>query len=61
MVPTPARMGAKVRTIGTNRASTMVLEPWRSKYWRAFSTYSCLKIRESGRRNSVGPTRLPKA
>ena len=27
---------------------------------RAFSTYSCLKILESGRRNSDGPTRAPK-
>ncbi len=56
---TPAVIGVKVRTIGTNRASTMAFGPYFSKKACALSTFSCLNRRESGRRNSAGPTRWP--
>ncbi len=59
MVPTPATIGAKVRTIGTNLARTIVLTPWRSKKCCALSTYSCLKNRESGRRKRERAHLLP--
>ena len=59
MLLTPATIGANVRTIGMKRARTIVFEPWWSKNSPARSTFSCLNSRESGRRNSVGPTRLP--
>ena len=49
----------KVRTIGTNRASTIVFGPWRSKNWCVRSTYSCLKSRDSCCVNRRGPSRLP--
>ena len=59
MRDTPATIGVNVRTIGTNRASTMVLAPYLSKNACALSTFSCLKNRESGRRKMAGPTRRP--
>ena len=48
MLLTPATIGVNVRTIGTNRASTMVLAPCLSKNAWALSTFSCLKNREFG-------------
>ena len=59
ILPTPATTGANVRTTGTKRASTMVLAPWWSKKSSVRSMYSRLKNRESGRRNSRGPTVAP--
>ena len=56
----PATMGAKVRTMGTNRARMIVLEPCCSKKSSACCRCFCLKKRESGRLNSDGPTCLPK-
>jgi len=41
--PTPAITGVKVRTTGTNRASTTAFGPWRSKNSWVRSTYSCLE------------------
>src|SRR4051794_21764342 len=49
----------KVRTIGTNRASTMARGPCLSKNSLVLSTYACLKNRESGRLNSAGPALRP--
>ena len=40
MLLTPAMIGVNVRTIGTNRASTMVLAPYLSKNACAFSTFA---------------------
>ncbi len=57
---TPAMIGVNVRTIGTNRASTRDFAPCFSKKACAFSTFSCLNSRESGRRKSEGPTLRPK-
>jgi hypothetical protein len=59
MRDTPATTGANVRTMGTNRASTIVLAPYLSKKPWALSTFSCLNSRESGRWNSRGPTLRP--
>ena len=59
MFPTPATTGVKVRTMGTNRAMTIVREPYWSKNSCARSTLACLKNRESGRWNRAGPTRWP--
>ncbi|CAM4175497.1 hypothetical protein STAL104432_32665 [Streptomyces albus] len=56
---TPAMIGVNVRTTGTKRASTSDLGPCFSKNSCAFSTFSCLNSRESGRRKSAGPTFLP--
>ena len=55
----PATIGVNVRTIGTKRASTIDLGPWRSKNRCALATFSCLNSREFGRLNSDGPTFLP--
>ncbi len=58
---TPARIGVKVRTTGTKRASTIARGPYRSKNSWPLSTLACLKNRESGRLNRDGPTRAPNA
>ncbi len=60
IVPIPARIGANVRTAGTNRARTIVRDPYLSKYSLARATYSALNRREPGL-NSDGPSRLPTA
>ena len=49
MLLTPATIGVNVRTIGTKRASTMVLAPCLSKNAWALSTFYCLKSRLFGR------------
>ncbi len=48
-----------MRTIGTNRARMIARPPYRSKKPYAFSTYSGLNRRESGRWNTLGPAFLP--
>ena len=57
---TPAMIGVNVRTTGTKRARTSDFGPYFSKNSWAFSTFSCLKRRESGRLKSDGPTLRPK-
>lgn len=52
MRPTPATIGANVRTTGMNRASTMVLAPCLVKNASVRWMYSCLKSFESGLRMS---------
>ena len=59
MVPTPATIGANVRTMGMKRASTMVLGPYLSKKPCAFTTLAGLKKRDLGRSKRDGPTFLP--
>lgn len=59
ILPAPATMGAKVRTIGTKRARTMALGPNFSMNSWAFSRFSCLKSLELGRLKSLGPKNLP--
>ena len=56
---TPAMIGVKVRTTGTNRARMIDLGPWCAKNSLAFSTFSCLNSFESGRRKRDGPTLRP--
>ena len=41
ILPTPATTGTNVRTIGTKRAMTIVLVPWRSKNSCALATFFC--------------------
>ena len=59
MSPTPAITVMKVRTIGTNRASTMARLPYLSKNSAVLSTYFCLKIREFSRWKIAGPALAP--
>src|SRR5450759_572503 len=49
----------KVRTIGTNRASTMARAPYLSKKATVLSTYSWRKNLESGRLKIAGPAARP--
>ena len=50
---------AKVRTIGTKRASTMVRAPFLLEERCDCSTYSALNSRESGLLKTAGPARQP--
>ena len=59
ILPMPATTGANVRTIGTKRASTIVLAPCWSKKSSVRSMYSRLNNLESGRRNRRGPVFWP--
>jgi len=57
--PTPAVTVMNVRTIGTNRASTIALAPYFSKNSEVLSTYSLRNSRESGRLKMAGPLAWP--
>ena len=59
MRATPATTGTTVLTIGTKRASTMVLGPCRSKNAWVRSIYAGLMIFASGLRPTRGPTISP--
>ncbi|CAB4903102.1 unannotated protein [freshwater metagenome] len=59
MSDAPAMTVAKVRMIGTKRASRMVRLPLRSKKACDLCTYSALNSRLSGRLNTAGPSRRP--
>ena len=50
---------ATVRTIGTKRASTMVILPYLAKKASDFSMYSCLRNLAFGRLNTGGPIFQP--
>ena len=57
--PAPATIGAKVRMIGTKRASTMAFGPCRSMNSWALSRFSRLKSLDFGRLKIFGPKNLP--
>ena len=59
IVPTPAITVMKVRTTGTNRASTIARLPYFSKKSWVFSTYSLRNSLESSRLKIRGPARSP--
>lgn len=59
ILPTPAIAVMNVRTIGTNRARTMARAPYLSKNSCVLSTYSFLKIFDSGLLNNAGPALRP--
>ena len=59
MLLTPATVGTKVRTMGTNRARTMVLAPCVAKKVPALAPLAGLKNRLFGRSNTAGPSLLP--
>ncbi len=59
MWPTPAAMGAKVRTMGTKRAAMTASPPKRAKNAFVRTTFCRLKMPESLRSNTLGPALWP--